>query len=262
MQGPTSVLAAGMTGERSVRVAAAGDLHVDESRREAAATAIAAMARDGDIVLLAGDLTTHGEPEQAAVLADACRAVGTPIIAVLGNHDLHVDRGDEVSEVLRGAGVVVLDRASSKAVVRDSRVGVAGVKGFVGGFANHTLPDFGERSLRGVYAETGEEVDALDVGLREIATCPLRIALLHYAPTCETLAGEPPEIWSFLGSERMAAPLVEHRPDLVLHGHAHAGTLQGSLQGIPVYNVSIPVMGQDYWLFELTAGRSLSPTLH
>jgi uncharacterized protein len=262
MQGPTSVLASGMTGERTVRIAAAGDLHVDESRRDAATTAIAAMASDGDVVLLAGDLTTHGEPEQAAVPADACRDVGTPIIAVLGNHDLHVDRGGEVADVLRDAGIVVLDRAGSTAVVRECGVGVAGVKGFVGGFRSHTLPDFGERSLREVYAETGEEVDALDAGLREIATCPLRIALLHYAPTCETLVGEPTEIWSFLGSERMAAPLLEHRPDLVLHGHAHSGTLQASLQGIPVFNVSIPVMGQDYWLFELTAGRSLSSTLH
>jgi Icc-related predicted phosphoesterase len=262
MQGPTSVLASGMTSERTVRVAAAGDLHVDESRRDAAATAIAAMARDGDVVLLAGDLTTHGEPEQAAILAEACRDVEAPIVAVLGNHDLHVDRGDELAGVLRDAGIVVLDRAHSTAVVGDCRVGIAGVKGFVGGFRDHTLPDFGERSLRAVYAETGDEIAALDAGLREIATCPLRIALLHYAPICETLVGEPTEIWSFLGSERMAAPLLEHRPDLVLHGHAHAGRLEGELQGIPVFNVSIPVMGQDYWLFELTAARSLSSTLH
>jgi uncharacterized protein len=258
MPRPTSVLAANVTGEHTVRVAAAGDLHVDESGREAVATAIAAMARDADIILLAGDLTTHGEPEQAAILADACRDVGKPVITVLGNHDLHVDRGDEVDEVLRGAGIVVLDRSNPTAVVGDCRVGVAGVKGFVGGFGGHTLPDFGERSLREIYAETGAEVDALAAGLREIAACPLRIALMHYAPTYETLVGEPTEIWSFLGSERFAAPIVEHRPDLVLHGHAHAGRLQGSLQGVPVYNVSIPVMGQDYWLFELTTERSLS----
>ncbi|MGI9097634.1 MAG: metallophosphoesterase family protein [Solirubrobacteraceae bacterium] len=262
MQGPTTVLAASMTGEQSVRVAAAGDLHVDESGREAVATAVAAMERDADLILLAGDLTTHGEPEQGAILADACRDVRTPVIAVLGNHDLHADREDELSDVLRGAGIVVLDRRHSTAVVADCRVGVAGVKGFIGGFRDHTLPDFGEPSLRRLYAETGEEVDALAAGLRAIAACPLRIALMHYAPTCETLGGEPSEIWSFLGSERMAAPILEHRPDLVLHGHAHAGRLQGSLQGTPVYNVSIPVMGQDYWLFELTAARSLSSTLH
>jgi Icc-related predicted phosphoesterase len=258
MRGPTSVLAANVTGEQTVRVAAAGDLHVDESGREAVATAVAAMERDADVILLAGDLTTHGEPEQAAVLADACRDAGKPVITVLGNHDLHTDREDEVAAVLRDAGIVVLGRANPAAIVGDCRLGVAGVKGFVGGFGAHTLAHFGERSLRQLYAETGEEVDALAAGLREIAACPLRIALMHYAPTYETLVGEPPEIWSLLGSERFAAPILEHRPDLVLHGHAHAGRLQGSLQGVPVYNVSIPVMGQDYWLFELTAERSPS----
>jgi Icc-related predicted phosphoesterase len=258
MQGPTSVLAANVTGEQTVRVAAAGDLHVDESGRDAAATALAAMERDADVILLAGDLTTHGEPEQAAIVADACRDVRKPVIAVLGNHDLHADREDEVDDALRTAGIVVLDRRTPTAIVGDCRLGVAGVKGFVGGFCGHTLPDFGERSLRELYDETGAEVEALGTGLREIAACPLRIALMHYAPTHETLVGEPPEIWSFLGSERFAAPILEHRPDLVLHGHAHAGRLQGSLQGIPVYNVSIPVMGQDYWLFELTAERSAS----
>ena len=250
-----------MNGGHTVRVAAAGDLHVDESGRDAVATAVAAMARDADVILLAGDLTTHGEPEQAAVLADACRGVEKPIVAVLGNHDLHVGRGDELTAVLRGAGIVVLDRDASTSVIGDCRVGIAGVKGFVGGFRDHTLPDFGEHSLRAIYDETGAEVAALDAGLREIAPCPLRIALLHYAPTSETLIGEPPEIWTFLGTERLAAPIVEHRPDLVLHGHAHAGRLQGALDGVPVYNVSIPVMGQDYWLFELKASRSLS-TLH
>jgi Icc-related predicted phosphoesterase len=262
MQGPTSVLSGGMTAEQRVRVAAAGDLHVDESRRAPAETALAAMDRDADLILLAGDLTTHGEPEQAQVLADACRDLATPVVAVLGNHDLHAGRGEELTEVLRDAGIVVLDRYHGTIVVGDCRVGVAGVKGFVGGFRDHTIPDFGEPSLRSLYAETGEEVDALAAGLREIAACPLRIVLLHYAPTSETLAGEPTEIWAFLGSERLAAPIVEHRPDLVLHGHAHAGRLQGSLQGVPVYNVSIPVIGQDYWLFELTAARALSSTLH
>jgi Icc-related predicted phosphoesterase len=264
MQGPTSVLAASMNGEQTVRVAAAGDLHVDEAGRENVATAIAAMARDAELILLAGDLTTHGRPEQAAVLADACRDLDTPIVTVLGNHDLHCGCERELTEVLRSAGIVVLDRDDPTAVLGERcRVGVVGIKGFVGGFRNHTIPDFGEASLRGLYAETGAEVDALADGLREIAGCPLRIALMHYAPTSETLVGEPTEIWAFLGSERFAAPILEHRPDLVLHGHAHAGRLQGSLQGVPVYNVSIPVMGQDYWLFELkAAARSLSSSLH
>ncbi len=108
----------------------------------------------------------------------------------------------------------MLDRDEPTAVLGERcRVGVVGVKGFVGGFRDHTIPDFGEASLRGLYAETGAEVDALAAGLREIAACPLRIALLHYAPTSETLAGEPTEIWAFLGSERLAAPILEHRPE-------------------------------------------------
>ena len=138
-------------------------------------------------------------------------------------------------------------------------MGVVGVKGFVGGFPGCNLPDFGEPSLRAVYAETGDEVAALEEGLREIATCPVRIALLHYAPTLETLQGEPSEIWAFLGTDRLAQPIAEHRPDLVLHGHAHAGTFEGRVGEVPVYNVSVPVLGEDWWVFEL-AGAARAPS--
>jgi Icc-related predicted phosphoesterase len=164
--------------------------------------------------------------------------------------------------VLDDAGIVLLDRDRPAHVAGDCRVGIAGVKGFVGGFRGRGLPDFGEPSLRGVYAETTTEVDALATGLGQIATCPFRVVLLHYAPTPETLEGEPLEIWPFLGSDRLAAPILEHRPDLVLHGHAHAGTLQTSLQGVPVYNVSVPVMQQDFWIFELSAAGAASSPIH
>jgi uncharacterized protein len=180
---------------------------------------------------------------------------------VLGNHDLHANRADEVVEVLREAGIQVLER--SHTVVGDScRLGVAGAKGFVGGFRGMGLPDFGEPSLRAVYAECGDEVDALSRGLHEIALCPFRVALLHYAPIPETLQGEPAEIWPFLGSDRLAAPILEHRPDLVLHGHAHAGRLQGQLEGVPIYNVSVPVMGQDFWVFELSGAARATTAIH
>jgi Icc-related predicted phosphoesterase len=261
MKAPTTVLAANLRGDARLKLAAAGDVHCSDERREAVLTAFDAIDGEVDAVLLAGDLTTHGEPEQAAVLADACRGMETPVVAVLGNHDLHANRADEVVEVLRGAGIVVLER--SHAVVGETcRLGVAGVKGFVGGFRGMGLPDFGEPSLRSVYAECGEEVAALSRGLHEIALCPFRVALLHYAPLPETLHGEPAEIWPFLGSDRLAAPLLEHRPDLVLHGHAHAGRLQGELDGIPVYNVSVPVMGQDFWVFELSGAAQAATTIH
>ena len=262
MDAPTSVLAERLTGDASIRVAAAGDVHCSEQNRDAVAAAFEAIDGAADLVLLAGDLTTHGQPEQAAVLADACRDMETPVIAVLGNHDLHAARGDEVAATLTGAGIEVLERGHGTRTVGGCQVGVVGVKGFVGGFRGKGLPDFGEPSLRGIYAETGDEVGALDEGLRQVAPCPFRIALLHYSPTHETLHGEPPEIWAFLGSDRLAAPILEHRPDLVLHGHAHSGRFEASLEGVPVYNVSVPVMKQDFWLFELSAADRSAGPLH
>jgi len=234
-----------------IKVAAAGDIHAGGPDQERLAEAIAAAGRDADLILLAGDLTLHGEPEEARALAEAVRGVETPIVAVLGNHDWHANRRDEVVAILREAGIRMLDRDWTVLDVAGTKVGVVGVKGFVGGFPDSELPDFGEPSLRRVYAETTQEVEALGRGLEAIASCPVRIALLHYAPTTTTLEGEPQVIWAFLGSDRLAAPIATHRPDLVLHGHGHLGTFEGFIGAVPVYNVAQPVMGKDFWVFEL-----------
>jgi uncharacterized protein len=260
VKAPTSVLAANLRGDSRIRIAAAGDVHCAPENRDAVMAAFEAIDGQADAVLLAGDLTTHGEPEQAEVLAEACRGMQTPVVAVLGNHDLHTGHGNELVEVLTAAGIKVLDR--SHTTLRSCGLGVAGTKGFVGGFKGLGLPDFGEPELRGIYAETTAEVEALGHGLHEIALCPFRIALLHYAPVLETLEGEPREIWTFLGSDRLAAPILEHRPDLVLHGHAHAGRLSADLDGVPVFNVSVPVMGQDFWLFELSGAAQAATAIH
>jgi Icc-related predicted phosphoesterase len=245
-----------------IRVAAAGDVHCRPTRRAEAEAAVAEIADSADLLLLAGDLTTHGEPEQAEVLADACREASIPVLAVLGNHDWHSGHRDEVVEILTGAGIRVLDPGSEICDVNGTEVGVAGVKGFIGGFPGCYLPDFGEPSLRRVYGEASAEIDALDEGLKAIDHCEIRIALLHYAPTTETLEGEPREIWAFLGTDRLAQPLVEHRPDLVVHGHAHAGTFEGKAGDVTVYNVSVPVMQRNYWVFELDAAKAPSTPIH
>jgi len=245
-----------------VRIAAAGDLHCRPTHRDEVERAFAAIAPEVDAILLAGDLTTHGEPEQAEVLAGACRDLGVPVVTVLGNHDWHVNRRDELVEVLRDAGVVVLDPGATVLEVAGREVGVVGAKGFVGGFPGSHMPDFGEPLLREVYAAATAEVEALDRGLCEVATCPVRVVLLHYAPVRETIDGERPEIWAFLGTDRLAAPIAEHEPHLVLHGHAHAGTFQGAIGEVPVFNVSVPVMGRDFGVFELAGASAATAAVH
>ena len=153
--------------------------------------------------------------------------------------------------MLEEAGIALLDRAWTIAEAAGTRVGVVGTKGFMGGCPDSALPDFGEPLLRRIYAETSGEVEAIADGLRAIADGPLRIVLLHYSPTPTTLEGEPKGIYAFLGSDRLAAPISEHVPDLVLHGLGHAGTFEGFIGRVPVYNVSIPVMQRDFWVFEL-----------
>ena len=245
-----------------LRIAAAGDMHCQPSRADEAREAFGALAGDADLLLLAGDLTTHGQPEQAQVLADACRDLDLPIYAVWGNHDWHCDQVDAIRPILEDAGITVLERETAIVCVNDVEIGLIGLKGFVGGFPGSHLPDFGEPLLRTVYAETTKDVEALDEGLKAIAHCPFRIVLMHYAPSTTTLVGEPETIWTMLGNDRVAAPIAQHEPDMVLHGHAHAGTFEGSIGDVPVYNVSVPVLGKDFWVFELSGLERATAPLH
>jgi len=232
-------------------VAAVGDLHASEDHRDRLALSLAEAARDVDLILLAGDLTTHGLPEEASVLADGCRGLSVPVVAVLGNHDHHAGRADEIVSSLEDAGAIVLERDHRVLELAGLEVGIVGVKGFVGGFTGAEIPDFGEPLLREVYAETGREVEALEAGLEAIAGCDRRLVLLHYAPVSETIVGEPEGIWAFLGSGRMAVPVGAHRPDVVLHGHAHHGRPSGAIGAVPVYNVARPVIDGDFLVLDL-----------
>jgi Icc-related predicted phosphoesterase len=240
-----------------LRVAAAGDVHCRDSNRDAVVESFAEL--EADLALLAGDLTSHGILEEAEILCEAAAATSAPVFAVLGNHDWHAGQNERIVERLREGGVHLLEREAATCEANGVEVGIVGVKGYAGGFAPHHLPDFGEPSLRRVYAETGEEVEALDAGLREVATCQVRIVLLHYSPVAETLEGEPREILAFLGSDRLAAPILEHGPDLVLHGHAHAGSTEATIGDVPVYNVSRPVIGADFRMVEIEPGAAHGP---
>ena len=241
-----------------IRIAAAGDVHASEATRDRVESAFERVEEEADVVLLAGDLTTTGELGQAAVLADACRSLSIPVFAVLGNHDFHGGSADDISALLAEAGVRMLSRSWSTCEVAGLELGVVGTKGFVGGFPGCVLPDFGESLLREVYAETTRDAKAIARGLREIVHCDLRIVLLHYAPVEATVMGEPAGIHVLLGSDRLATPIAECGADLVLHGHAHAGSFEGRIGQIPVYNVAVHVTGRDFWIFDLEGARDRS----
>ena len=237
---------------RKIRIAAAGDIHAGPGDGDRVAAAFAQAARESDLILLAGDLTQHGQVDEVSVVADACRGVEVPVVAVLGNHDWQSDRAADLSRALADAGAVVLERSHTIVLVDGVTVGVAGVKGFVGGFTQQWA-NFGEPLFRQAYAETTADVEGLEAGLRAIASCAVRVALLHYSPVEATLAGEPERLWLVLGADRLAGPIRDHRPDIVLHGHAHRGSFEGEIDGVPVYNVAVHVTGRDFWVFEVGA---------
>jgi Icc-related predicted phosphoesterase len=241
-----------------IRVAAAGDIHAGTGDGDRVREAFARIEEQADLVLLAGDLTRHGQMDEICVVADACRGLQVPVVAVLGNHDWHSDRPGDLVRALGEAGVVVLERTHTILPVAGASVGIVGVKGFVGGFGSQWA-NFGEPLFREAYAETTRDVEGLEQGLRAIDGCGIRIALLHYAPCSETLVGEPERLWLVLGADRLAGPIREHRPHLVLHGHAHHGSFEGSIDGVPVYNVAVHVISREFWVFELAADAPRQP---
>jgi uncharacterized protein len=235
---------------KTIRVAAAGDIHAGSGDRDRVREAFRRVEAQADLVLLAGDLTQHGQVDEICAVADACRELEVPVVAVLGNHDWQSDRPGDLRRALAEAGVTVLERSHTILRVCGVSVGIAGVKGFVGGFAQQWA-NFGEPLFRQAYAETTRDVDALEQGLAAIEACAVRIALLHYSPVEATLLGEPERLWLVLGADRLAGPIRQDRPDLVVHGHAHHGSFEGDVDGVPVYNVAVHVIGREFWVFEL-----------
>src|SRR5256885_7934386 len=182
---------------KTIRVAAAVDIHAGSAERDRVAEAFRRVEEQADLILLAGDLTQRGQVDEVCVVADACRDLQVPVVAVLGNHDWQSDRPVDLSRALAEAGVVVLDRTHTILPVNGVSVGVAGVKGFVGGFGQQWA-NFGEPLFREAYAETTRDVDGLEQSLTAIDPCGIRIALLHYSPVEATLAGESERLWLVL----------------------------------------------------------------
>jgi Icc-related predicted phosphoesterase len=226
-----------------LRLAAVADLHYGRTPPEVLRALLPQMNAQGQVVLLCGDLTDHGQPEEAQELAKLLAATITvPMIAVLGNHDYHSGKEAEVKQILSAVGVRLLNGDSHEI----QGVGFAGVKGFGGGFGQHTLEPWGEEGIKRFVYEALQETLHLETGLARLRTA-VRIAVLHYSPIQATVEGEPPAIFPFLGSSRLEEPLNRYKVHAVFHGHAHRGAPEGrTAAGIPVYNVSLQLLQRQF----------------
>lgn len=243
------------------RIAAVGDIHLGPDDHGRFRPAFTQAAREADVLLLAGDLTRHGTEEEARSVAAEVRGLDIPVIAVLGNHDHHCDRADEIVEILEAAGVRVLEGTGTIVDARGVRIGIAGTKGFGTGFPGKQASEFGEPEMKSFVRHSRDLAERFGLALRAL-DCDLRIALTHYSPTKDTLLGEPPEIHAFLGSYHLAEAIDSCDTALAVHGHAHRGTAKGLTPGgVRVRNVAHPVIDCAYAVFELTGSDATSETL-
>ena len=233
------------------RVAAVGDIHVGVDSVGRVAEGLRHVDERADVLLLAGDLTRCGEATEARLVVDELRDVHIPMVAVLGNHDHHADEAAEVTEILERVGVRVLDGTATTVEVDGATIGIAGTKGFGGGFAGACATAFGERAMKAFVEETAAEAAGLRRALESLDT-DRRVALLHYSPVEETLQGERLEIYPFLGSHLLAEAVDAGGADLAVHGHAHHGSERGVTPGgTRVRNVAQPVIRQAYRVYDL-----------
>jgi Icc-related predicted phosphoesterase len=231
------------TNNGSLKVAAIGDLHVMEDSVDPYRDLFAEIANHADVLVLCGDLTNFGKTSEAEILAEDLRHCSIPVLGVLGNHDFECGQPEEVARILHEAGMTVLDDQA----VEVGGVGFAGVKGFMGGYGRGELAPFGEPIAKAFVDEAMNEARKLENGLRSLRT-ERSVAVLHYSPTIETLEGEPPAIFQYLGSQRLADAIdrFDH-VKAVVHGHAHHGKYEGRTpRGTPVYNVAQFVVRQEF----------------
>jgi Icc-related predicted phosphoesterase len=232
-----------MKEKQTMRLAAVGDLHVKKTSQGQLQPLLASVNERADVLLLCGDLTDYGLAEEAVILARELNAVvRIPIVAVLGNHDFESGQQDEVCRILTQAGVNVLNGEAFEV----QGVGIAGAKGFSGGFGRATLGAWGEPATKRFVQEAIDEAIKLEGALARLRT-QRRVALLHYSPIRATVENEPLEIMSYLGTSRLEEPINRYPVDVVFHGHAHHGSLEGrTTTGIPVYNVAMPLLLQHF----------------
>jgi Icc-related predicted phosphoesterase len=249
----------------TLRIAAVGDVHLGPDAQGRLRPALETVDEHADVLLLAGDLTQRGTIAEAKVVADEFSSLPVPVLAVLGNHDHHSDAQDHIVKLLGERGVRVLEGRGEVLDVAGCRLGVAGVKGFGGGFAGKCGSAFGEREMKAFIEHTELVAGRLADALSAVDDADVLVALTHYAPVADTLRGEPPEIYPFLGAYQLAEAIDGARSgagaDLAVHGHAHFGCEQGCTPGgVRVRNVAQPVIRAAYAVYHLSTEGFQSDT--
>lgn len=226
----------------TLTVAAVGDLHCRRTSQGMLRQLFVQMSSAADLLLLCGDLTDNGLPDEAHVLRGELARPSKPVLAVLGNHDFESGQQDEVSRILGASGINVLDGATWEG----DGLGVVGVRGFGGGFGRQMLQPWGEPAVKDFVAEASREAMKLESALSKLSVGRI-IAILHYSPIAETVEGEPRELYPFLGSSRLEEPLNRFEVAAAFHGHSHHGRPEGrTREGVPVFNVAMPLLLQAF----------------
>lgn len=240
-----------MTG-RVIRVAAVGDIHLAEDLRGRYAPALSSLSEEADVFLVAGDLTQHGRLDEATVVAEELGACDVPVITVLGNHDYHSGQESEIRALLERAGIAVLEGEHEVVQTTAGTLGVAGVKGFCLGFSGRSAANFGEPEMKAFTSHGIQSAELLRKAFDGMQA-DVKVSLTHFSPSPDTLQGEPPEIWAFLGNYQLGDVIDEAGASLAIHGHAHAGCEKGlTADGIPVRNVAQPVIRSAYRVYDVS----------
>ena len=233
-----------------LRIAALADLHVGDGQKHPYRDLFAEIAQQADIMVLAGDLSNHGTVREAEILAEDLSSFPLPMVGVLGNHDYECNCVETISEIYKQAGLALLDGEATEV----DGVSFVGAKGFAGGFGRYLLGSFGEPATKAFVSEGVQEALRLENALRAAKSHRV-LVILHYAPSADTVRGEPPEIFPFLGSSRLGETIDRFPVSAIVHGHAHHGTFEGRTPGgIPVYNVASHLPkpgGRPYYILEL-----------
>jgi Icc-related predicted phosphoesterase len=234
-----------------IRIAATGDVHFDRNSHDRLGPHFDNLAERADLFLLAGDLTQTGHPDEMRVLAEDLKRCPIPMVAVLGNHDYHSNHLEEVTKMLTDVGVIVLEGSSVVLNINNYRVGIAGSKGFGGGFVGACGSDFGEPEMKAFMRHSKHMARDLENAIKDLEV-DYKIVLLHYSPTAQTLNGEKKEIYPFLGSYFLAEAIDYGKADIAFHGHAHGGVEKGETPGgCPVRNVAQPVIRHAFNIYTL-----------